>query len=477
MRSDAMKPESATEDWIPEAFPIPNHWVYVDFDEAFENLPLTGLKIPQKEYEKSGEFPVIDQGADLIGGYTNDSGKVLNIPCSAIVFGDHTKCFKFISFPFAPGADGVKVLVPRNNVVEKYAFYACKSLRLPDRGYSRHYSFLRKSKFPLPPFDEQQRIVAKIEELFSELDKGIESLKTAREQLKIYRQAVLKHAFEGKLTAQWREENKDKLESPEQLLARIQQERQARYQQQLEEWEAAVKAWEASGKERKKPTKPNKLPIASFLPASELEELVDLPFGWYWLKVGILSDVVRGGSPRPAGDSRYYDGDIPFLKVADLTRTDGCYVTNHTYTIKPTGLQKTRSVDPNTLLISNSGATLGVPKICLIKATFNDGIAAFLGLSKDELLYHYYFWASKTHELRAINQGAAQPNLNTDLIKDIAIPICSNEEMAEVVKMIEKSLSITRHFVSEVDEALKKSESLRQTILKKAFSGGLIREI
>ena len=66
----------------------------------------------------------------------------------------------------------------------------------------------------IPPPLEQHRIVAKIEELFSELDRGIESLKTAREQLKVYRQAVLKHAFEGKLTAQWREENKDKLETP-----------------------------------------------------------------------------------------------------------------------------------------------------------------------------------------------------------------------------------------------------------------------
>ena len=85
--------------------------------------------------------------------------------------------------------------------------------------------------FPMPPFNEQHRIVAKIEELFSELDKGVESLKTAQTQLKVYRQAVLKHAFEGKLTAQWREENKDKLETPEQLLARIKQEREARYEQ------------------------------------------------------------------------------------------------------------------------------------------------------------------------------------------------------------------------------------------------------
>ena len=86
---------------------------------------------------------------------------------------------------------------------------------------------------PVAPRQEQRRIVAKIEELFSELDKGIESLKMARRQLEVYRQAVLKHAFEGKLTTQWREENKDKLETPEQLLARVKRERLAYYERQL----------------------------------------------------------------------------------------------------------------------------------------------------------------------------------------------------------------------------------------------------
>ena len=111
---------------------------------------------------------------------------------------------------------------------------------------------------PLPPLNEQHRIVAKIEELFSELDKGVENLEKARKQLKVYRQAVLKHAFEGKLTAQWREENKDQLENPEQLLARIKQERSARHDQRLQEWKALVKDWEESGRKGKKPPKPRK---------------------------------------------------------------------------------------------------------------------------------------------------------------------------------------------------------------------------
>ncbi len=114
----------------------------------------------------------------MIGGFTNDASKSIQSTRPLIVFGDHTKCFKLVGFRFAPGADGIKVLKPII-IDECFAYYACEALHLPDRGYSRHYAFLKKSKIPLAPQNEQRRIVAKIEELFSELDKGVESLKTA----------------------------------------------------------------------------------------------------------------------------------------------------------------------------------------------------------------------------------------------------------------------------------------------------------
>jgi type I restriction enzyme S subunit len=133
----------------------------------------------------------------------------------------------------------------------------------------------------------------------------------------------------------------------------------------------------------------------------------ELPEGWTIKKIAELTNVVRGGSPRPAGDPKYYDGDIPFLKVADVTKDANIYLHSYKYTIKEAGLHKTRKIGPNTLLLSNSGATLGIPKICMIDATMNDGIAAFLDLDKRSNLYLYYFWLSKTKELRTINMGAA----------------------------------------------------------------------
>ena len=187
---------SHIDEWTPLPLDIPLHWAQIDFEDAFENISLTHLKVPQKDYLATGKIPIVDQGINLIGGFTNDESKSIQSTRALVVFGDHTKCLKLVGFRFAPGADGIKVLKPRI-IDERFAYYACRALRLPDRGYSRHYAFLKRSKIPLAPRNEQLRIVAKIEELFSKLDKGVESLKTAHKQLEVYRQAVLKHAFEG----------------------------------------------------------------------------------------------------------------------------------------------------------------------------------------------------------------------------------------------------------------------------------------
>ncbi|NLW05649.1 MAG: hypothetical protein GX029_10560, partial [Pseudomonadaceae bacterium] len=167
-------------------------------------------------------------------------------------------------FDCAIASTGFHIIRPKN-IESKFIYYLVQSRDFIDAMCEKTQGALYPAvrprdiesyEFWLPTSKGQQEIVTKIEELFSELDSGIASLKTAQEQLKIYRQALLKHAFEGKLTEQWRKDNADQLETPEQLLARIQTERETRYQQQLKEWKQAVKDWEAKGKDGKKPTKP-----------------------------------------------------------------------------------------------------------------------------------------------------------------------------------------------------------------------------
>lgn len=212
------------------------------------------------------------------------------------------------------------------------------------------------------------------------------------------------------------------------------------------------------------------------LTEAEIAELPNLPDDWKWVRIGELCDVVRGGSPRPAGNPKFYGGTIPFLKVADLTGNEGVYLKSFEFTIKEAGLQKTRLVKPKTLLLSNSGATLGVPKICLFETTFNDGIAAFLNLDEKSLLFHYYYWVSKTQKLRAINQGAAQPNLNTNIISETPFPQAPLPEQRAIVSKIEQLFSELDNGISNLKLAQEQLKVYRQAVLKKAFEGELTKK-
>lgn len=194
---------------------------------------------------------------------------------------------------------------------------------------------------------------------------------------------------------------------------------------------------------------------------------------WKRKKYSEFCNIVRGGSPRPAGSPEFYGGNIPFMKVADITRNTGPYVNSTEYTIKEAGLKKTRMVHANTLLLTNSGATLGVPAICTFDTTFNDGIAAFLGLDSEYLLFHYYFWTSKTAELRGINKGAAQPNLNTDIIGSVEINMPKEAEQKEIIHIIDKLLDKEQQAKEAAEAVLAQIDAMKKAILARAFRGEL----
>ena len=207
----------------------------------------------------------------------------------------------------------------------------------------------------------------------------------------------------------------------------------------------------------------------------------EIPQGWKWCRIASLADVVRGGSPRPAGSPIFYDGSIPFLKVADLTRESSIYVKSFSSTIKEAGLSKTRLVEAGTLLLTNSGATLGVPKICTFETTFNDGVAAFLSLDERLKLYVYWFFCYMTDLYRNINQGTAQPNLNTDIIKMTLVPIPPYKEQIRIVEELGNISPIIKHYEKAQDELDELNESIpkliKQSILQEAIRGKLVPQL
>ena len=206
----------------------------------------------------------------------------------------------------------------------------------------------------------------------------------------------------------------------------------------------------------------------------------EIPSSWCWVRVMNLSEVVRGGSPRPAGSKEFYDGTIPFLKVADLTKDNNMYVNTYSSTIKEAGLKKTRLVKANTLLLSNSGATLGVPKICSFDTTFNDGIAAFLYLSDELKPYMYWFFCAYTDIFRTYNQGTAQPNLNTDIIKSTLVSIPPIKEQQKIVSKLEWLLLL----IAKYDKAQQELDQInvdifsliKKSLLQEAIKGHLVEQ-
>jgi type I restriction enzyme, S subunit len=130
----------------------------VPFLDVFEDVTGGNMKTPQSEFLAEGDIPVVDQGQGLIAGYVTDESRVCNAKPPVIVFGDHKRIIKYVDFRFAMGADGTKVLSPRNGDHPKYLFHALQAIPIPSAGYSRHYKFLKKTEIPLPPLAEQKRI-------------------------------------------------------------------------------------------------------------------------------------------------------------------------------------------------------------------------------------------------------------------------------------------------------------------------------
>ncbi len=182
----------------------------------------------------------------------------------------------------------------------------------------------------------------------------------------------------------------------------------------------------------------------SFVNFDGLDEIKKpLPDSWSWIRLSDTADIVRGGSPRPAGDPKFYGGSIPFLKVGDVTNNKGKYVEGFNATITEAGLTKTRYINTRTVLLSNSGATLGIPAICTFPTTFNDGIAAFVEKSAcifDEYLYLYLKSISKWL-LHVASQGQGQPNLNTDIVKSVWFSLPPMEEQHRIVAKVDELMA------------------------------------
>lgn len=334
-------------------------------------------------------------------------------------------------------------------------------------------NYFKSVEVPLCSYTEQRRIVAKIEALFSEIDHGVEELKAAQKKLKRARQALLKAAFEGKLTARWRAENPDKLEGPEALRRRIQAEREAYQRRQLEEWDKAVEEWRASGNEGRKPRKPKALKVTN---EAQIERADGLPETWL---CAVLGNLYVEASLGKMLDKEKNKGELrPYLRNVNVRW--GKVVLDDVKKMRFEDDEKYRySVVPGDLVICEGGE----PGRCAVwKEELGDSFmiqkalhrVRFGGSVSPTYIMHYLKLCTDAGRISHLYTGTTIKHLTGKALENVPIPLCGMFEQEKVVEIIESRLSEIDQMEDVLQASLQRAESLKQSILKQAFSGRLV---
>jgi type I restriction enzyme S subunit len=290
-------------------------------------------------------------------------------------------------------------------------------------------AFIANSPIPLPPLNEQKRIVAKIEELFSELNAGEESLRRARRQLGTYRQSLLKQAFEGKLTAPWREENSHLLES------------------------------------------------SDVTPVGPLERL---PPQWRSIN---LKSVIENPTYGTAKKCTYEIAGVGVLRIPNVVNgaIDSTDLKSAEFTDDEIASYALKAGD--LLMIRSNGSVSIVGRCALVKSKHTEFLFAgyLIRLRPIKALIDPEFLRYQLSSLMLRSQiefsaksTSGVNNINSKEIQRLLIALAPLHEQQEIVRLLDEQFAVIEQNEREIDTSLKRSEALRQSILKKAFSGLLV---
>ena len=208
---------------------------------------------------------------------------------------------------------------------------------------------------------------------------------------------------------------------------------------------------------------------------SGVEWIGEIPSGWEFVRIGHLNRVVRGGSPRPSGDPRFFNGDfIHWITVKDITSKTGKYVTTTDTKLTEEGMKQSRVLEPETLVLTNSGVTLGIPGILKIRGCINDGSVSFLDMSpKIERDYLYYFWTTQTELLLEQQSGYGQPNLNIEIVSNVRLPLPPLSEQQQIVEYLDEQTQLMDKTISIEEKRIELLKEYRQSLISEVVTGKL----
>lgn len=346
---------------------------------------------------------------------------------------------------------------------------------------------IRTQAFILPPLEEQKAIGTVVNELFAEVEQLEELTKqritlkkdfatsalqrltqatdttqewnflqqhfssffTEKANVKKLRETVLQLAVQGKLTTQWRAANPN-VEPASELLKRIEAEKL----QLIKD---------------KKISKEKPLPVIT-----KDEVPYELPEGWVWCRMGKVSDIQRGSSPRPKGDPRYFselETNNHWISIKDISKHSSKNILLDTEEyLTDLGTKFSRYVDKNELIVAVSGSTTG--KCCLtgIEGYFYDGIAMvrLIGGSINHQ-YHLMYYLQQYSQMNDAKFGAAFPNINTKFLSEMIFPLPPVEEQQAIVEKVNAMMSLCDELEEQIGKSEEQIEQLMQSCLREVF--------
>lgn len=377
---------------------IEKNWKEYSLEDLFSYEQPTPYIVESTEYKDNYATPVLTAGKSLIIGYTNEKNGIYN-KLPVIIFDDFTTATQYVNFPFKVKSSAMKILTPNLDLVlPKFIFYRMQIIQFDASTHKRYWiQQYSKIKVKVPPIDEQKRIVAKIEELFSELDNGVETLKKTKQQLAVYRQAVLKEAFD---------------------------------------------------------THNETVEISSIV-----EDIRIGPFGTMLHKEDYISNGVPVINPQHIKNNEI----VPSINIT-ISQEKADELSS--YRLKT-----------NDIIMGRRGE-MGRTAAIITK---EDGWICGTGSIRFRLKPEYdaAFYAqimsspSVVHYLEEKATGTTMKNLNEEIVKHIPVPKITREQQSIINNKLEATLSVCDSIEQTVDAALQQAEAMRQSILKKAFEGGL----
>ncbi|MBR2470947.1 MAG: restriction endonuclease subunit S [Fibrobacter sp.] len=418
-----------------------NGWKEYCLEDLLSYEQPTPYIVESTEYSDAFETPVLTAGASFILGYTDEAEGIYDqIP--VIIFDDFTTASKYVNFPFKVKSSAMKILTANKELVlPKFIYYRMQTIKFEHSTHKRYWiQQYSKIKVAVPSLSEQKRIVDKIEELFSELDSAVEILKKTKEQLAVYRQSVLESAFEGKYTIDWRKQNKYSV---------------SEFKKELHK-----KRCDAGNTSEYQLMEEITLPL--------------IPKGWDWVFVGDIVTSPEYGTSKKS----LKNGKVPVLRMGNMK--NGSIDWGDLVYSNDKEDNKKYCLHDQDVLFNRTNSPEHVGKTSIFKGEQEAIFAGYIirinqlpEINAQYLTYYMNSHTAKKYSNKVKTDGVNQSNINGKKLLSYPFPLCTREEQDKIVDEIEIRLSKCDSIEKTVNEALIQADAMRQSVLKKAFEGGL----